>query len=105
MFIDLRDSSGIVQLVFKSDLKDFADNKRYFTKESTIAVSGVVVKRKSVNNDLSTGEYEIQVSQINLFTSAEVLPLLIEDKTDALESVRLRYRYLDIRRPCVKNIL
>ena len=105
VFIDLRDSSGIVQLVFKSDLKDFADNKRYFTKESTIAVSGVVVKRKSVNNDLSTGEYEIQVSQINLFTSAEVLPLLIEDKTDALESVRLRYRYLDIRRPCVKNVL
>ncbi|WP_029608779.1 aspartate--tRNA ligase [Mycoplasma simbae] len=91
-FIDLRDRSGIVQCVFKEDL--------HIAKESVIEVSGLVALRKSVNKDLPTGEIEIIVEKFNVFsTSLEELPFAIRDDIDAKEETRLKYRFLDLRRP------
>lgn len=105
IFIDLRDSSGIVQLVFSSNLTDYAKNKPLLTKESTIAVEGQVVLRKNINEQLNTGKYEIKVHKIRIFSTAQLLPLLVENETDALENVRLQYRYLDLRRPSLQTMI
>ncbi|BAP00991.1 aspartyl-tRNA synthetase [Mycoplasmopsis californica HAZ160_1] len=98
-FVDLRDRSGIVQCVFAEDLK--------LTKESVIEVHGNVVARKSVNKELATGEIEIIVESYTVFsTSLEELPFAIRDDIDVKEDLRLKYRYLDLRRPKMqRNII
>lgn len=104
VFIDLRDKYGIVQLVCKpeSPLYELANSLR---NEYCINVKGIVEKRESVNTNLKTGELEVILTSLNVLNKSINPPLIIQDKTDALEDLRLKYRYLDLRRPIQKNFL
>lgn len=93
LFIDLRDRSGIVQL-FVKDPSLVPDLKQ----EYLIQVKGTVTKKDVANKALATGEVEIDVSSLTIINSAETLPLIVDDVTDAGEDIRLQYRYLDLRR-------
>jgi aspartyl-tRNA synthetase len=96
VFIDLRDASGIVQVVFRAE--DVAHDLR---AEFCVQVAGTVRRRPAGNEnpDLATGEVEIEVSAIEVLSESDPLPFPIESAADLNEEVRLRYRYLDIRRP------
>jgi aspartyl-tRNA synthetase len=93
LFIDLRDRSGIVQL-FVKDPSLVPDLKQ----EYLIQVKGIVTKKDVANKALATGEVEIDVSSLTIINTAETLPLIVDDVTDAGEDIRLQYRYLDLRR-------
>lgn len=93
LFIDLRDRSGIVQL-FVKDPSLVPDLKQ----EYLIQVNGIVTKKDVANKTLATGEVEIDVSSLAIINTAETLPLIVDDVTDAGEDIRLQYRYLDLRR-------
>ncbi|TQC54197.1 aspartate--tRNA ligase [Mycoplasmopsis mucosicanis] len=98
-FIDLRDRSGIVQCVFNQDV--------HISKESVIEVEGKIAARKSVNKELKTGEIEVIVERFHIFsTSLDELPFAIRDDIDVKEDLRLKYRFLDLRRPKMqRNII
>ncbi|MFW5998521.1 MAG: aspartate--tRNA ligase [Halanaerobiaceae bacterium] len=108
IFIDLRDRSGIVQVVFNPDINkeafDKADNLR---NEYVIAVEGKVRKRPegNINVDLPTGKIEVIGKNINILEESSPLPFLIENNIKVSEEIRLKYRYLDLRRPRMKEIL
>ncbi len=108
LFIDLRDRSGIVQIVFNPDFSgealDIADKAR---NEYVLAVRGKVVERdpSTYNPNLETGEIEVQVSEIEILNPAKNPPFFIEDGVEIDESIRLKYRYLDIRRPEMQKTL
>ena len=102
VFIDLRDRYGITQLVFDSS---YADKLANIKNEYVIQVNGKVVARQSVNPNLATGEIEIEVSDLKVISESKLTPFIIADDTDALEDTRLRYRYLDIRRPVIQKEL
>jgi aspartyl-tRNA synthetase len=93
LFIDLRDRSGIVQLFIK-DPSLVPDLKQ----EYLIQVKGIVTKKDVANKALATGEVEIDVNSLTIINTAETLPLIVDDVTDAGEDIRLQYRYLDLRR-------
>ncbi len=93
LFIDLRDRSGIVQL-FVKDPSLVPDLKQ----EYLIQVKGIVTKKDVANKALATGEIEIDVNSLTIINTAETLPLIVDDVTDAGEDIRLQYRYLDLRR-------
>lgn len=101
-FIDLRDRSGIVQVVFNPDYSgealQIADKVR---SEYVLAVKGKVVKRdeETINRNLPTGEIEVQITDIEVLNAAKTPPFFIEDGVEVDESLRLKYRYLDLRRP------
>lgn len=102
VFIDLRDRTGITQLVFNEDIaKDIKDVRN----EYVLSVDGEVVERKDKNPKMDTGDIEIKVNLVKIINSAETTPLIIADETDALEDVRLKYRYLDLRRPVMQQKL
>ena len=101
-FIDLRDRSGIVQLVFDESFNEKLKNIR---QEYILQVTGTVAERKDKNPALPTGDIEILVEDFNVVNSAKVTPLIIADETDALEDTRMKYRYLDLRRPIMQNRL
>jgi aspartyl-tRNA synthetase len=92
-FLDLRDFYGVTQLVCQGE--QGIDLKPEFVVE----VEGVVVQRKNVNEQLATGEIEIQVAKIKVLNQAQLTPFQIEDQVSVLEETRLTYRYLDLRRP------
>ncbi|AKX34032.1 aspartyl-tRNA synthetase [Spiroplasma litorale] len=95
-FIDLRDLWGITQLVIEEkDLIDISNIKPEFV----IEISGVVIERKSKNFDIPTGEIEIKVSKINIINKSDLPPFEIKNNIEAQEDTRLKYRYLDLRRP------
>ncbi len=98
LFIDLRDRSGIIQVVV-NDGVEIPDVRN----EYVIQVKGVVAARSVANPKLKTGEIEVVVEQIILLNSAKTTPLIIADETDALEETRLKYRYLDLRRPVMQK--
>ena len=102
IFIDLRDRSGIIQLVVHPDNKNYevASNLK---NESVIKVTGKVCKREKANKNIKTGEIEVIVDTLVLINSASLLPFEITDNTNALEDTRLKYRYLDLRRDTLKN--
>lgn len=102
VFIDLRDREGITQLVCKEILKEITDCIR---NEYVIYAKGKVVERSSKNPNLPTGEIEIDVDELKIINKAETTPIIIADDTDALEDTRLKYRYLDLRRPCLQKAL
>ncbi|MHA6530464.1 aspartate--tRNA ligase [Paenibacillus sp. BAC0078] len=102
LFIDLRDRSGIVQIVFNPDYSgealQIADKVR---SEYVLAVTGKVVKRddETINPNLPTGEIEVQITNIEVLNAAKTPPFFIEDGVEVDESLRMKYRYLDLRRP------
>ncbi|MDR1795006.1 MAG: aspartate--tRNA ligase [Erysipelotrichaceae bacterium] len=100
VFIDLRDRYGITQIVFNESLTEAIKDVR---NEYILQVSGEVVKRQDPNLKMATGEIEVAVKTVKILNSANTTPLIIADETDALEEVRLKYRYLDLRRPVVQQ--
>ncbi|MEK7228939.1 MAG: aspartate--tRNA ligase [Candidatus Binatota bacterium] len=102
IFVDLRDRSGVIQVVFNPEI-DPASHERakQIRSEDVLAVRGSLTKRppETVNRELSTGEVELSVRELRLLNASQVPPFLIEDETDANENTRLKYRYLDLRRP------
>jgi len=102
IFIDLRDRSGITQIVFNPEVDGASHEKaRQLRAEDVIGVRGVLTRRpeETVNRDLATGEVELSVRQLKLLNASQVPPFTIDDETDANENTRLKYRYLDLRRP------
>lgn len=103
VFIDLRDRYGITQLVFNEDIAAQISDVR---NEYVLQVKGTVVERKDKNPKLETGEIEVVVSEVKIINTAITTPMIIADETDALEDTRLKYRYLDLRRPVLqKNLI
>lgn len=108
IFIDLRDRSGLVQVVFNPDLNQEAfDRANKLRAEFVIAVSGKVGPRPAgnINAELPTGEIEIRGQDLKILDSAKTPPFHILDQLDVSEDLRLKYRYLDLRRPKMKDII
>ena len=104
IFVDLRDRFGVTQLVIKPD-NPFYQEALKLRNEFVIEVKGVVIERESKNKNMHTGSVEVEVNHLNIFSKAENPPMIIANETDALEDTRLKYRYLDLRRPVMQNYL
>ena len=98
VFIDLRDRSGLIQIMVK-DSENLVDIRN----EYVIQVKGEVAKREVANKNMATGEIEVIANEIKLINTAKTTPMIIADETDALEDTRLKYRYLDLRRPMMQH--
>lgn len=106
IFVDLRDRSGICQIVFDTAVSEEAFEKANgIRSEYVIAITGEVRKRESVNNNLPTGQVEIFASALKILCEADVPPIHIDDNDEANERLRLKYRYLDLRKPKMQNYL
>lgn len=107
VWVDLRDRYGITQLVFDEERtsKDLFEKAKSLGREFVIQVKGEVIERSSKNPKILTGEIEILVEELNVLNEAELPPFTIEDETDGGEELRMKYRYLDIRRNPVKDKL
>jgi aspartyl-tRNA synthetase len=108
MWIDLRDRYGITQLIFSEEKSDAAlfEKARELGREFVIQVKGKVIERSSKNPNLPTGDIEIEVSELTVLNPAKLPPFTIEDDTDGGDDLRMKYRYLDLRRsPVQKNIV
>ena len=97
IFIDLRDQYGITQLTIDHESHGF-EKAISLRQEFVVHITGIVVERKSKNLSLRTGEIEVQIDEIEIINSSENPPIQVIDTTDSLESTRLKYRYLDLRR-------
>lgn len=105
-FVDLRDRYGITQLVFnENEDKELCDSANRLGREFCIQVTGVVNERQSKNANLPTGDIEIIASQLNVLSESETPPFTIEENTDGGDDIRMKYRYLDLRRPNVRKNL
>ena len=106
-WVDLRDRYGITQLVFDADRtdKNLMEAARNLGREFVIQVTGTVIERASKNPNMPTGEIEILATALTVLSTAKVPPFTIEDETDGGEELRMKYRYLDLRRNPVKNKL
>ncbi len=105
IFIDLRDRYGMTQLVVnpetaKPEVLEAANKVR---NEYVVAVKGEVTERQSKNPNMPTGDIEVVLDELTIISEAEMTPLIIADETDALEDTRLKYRYLDLRRPVMQK--
>ena len=107
IYLDLRDRYGITQLYFDEERtsKDLMEKASKLGREYVIQVKGTVVERASKNPNIPTGDIELLVSELTILNTSLVPPFTIEDKTDGGDDVRMKYRYLDIRRNPVKNSL
>ena len=105
-FVDLRDRYGITQLVFnEASNKQLCDDANKLGREYCIQVKGVVAERQSKNDKLDTGSIEINVEELNVLSPSLTPPFTIEDDTDGGDDLRMKYRYLDLRRSCVRKNL
>ena len=104
IFFDLRDRSGLIQVVVRPDNKAY-DLLSCLKNESVVKVEGKVVERESKNLSMLTGEIEIDLNNLTVLSEASDIPFEITDETNALEDTRLKYRYLDIRRNPIKDRL
>lgn len=105
-FADLRDRYGITQLVFNDSIDaDLCERANHLGREFVVQVKGTVSERESKNANLPTGEIEIIAEELTVLNSAETPPFTIEDNTDGGDDLRMRYRYLDLRRPMVRKNL
>lgn len=102
VFIDLRDRTGITQILVDETLTDAVKSVR---NEYILNVEGTVIERTSKNANLPTGEIEVKAEKIEIINTAAQTPFIIADETDALEDTRLKYRYLDLRRPVLQQKL
>jgi aspartyl-tRNA synthetase len=107
VWVDLRDRFGMTQLVFDEERtsKSMLEQAQKLGREFVIKVKGTVIERASKNPNMATGDIEILVSELTILNEAMVPPFTIEDETDGGEELRMKYRYLDIRRNPVKNNL
>lgn len=105
-FVDLRDRYGITQLVFNEEVNDaLCARANKLGREDVIQIKGEVNERESKNKNLSTGEIEIIVSELTVLNASATPPFTIEDNTDGGDDIRMKYRYLDLRRACVRKNL
>ncbi|PKG41252.1 aspartate--tRNA ligase [Psychroflexus sp. MES1-P1E] len=107
IWVDLRDRYGLTQLVFDSDRtpKDIMEKAKSLGREFVIQAEGTVIERISKNKSITTGDIEVLVEKLTILNISETPPFTIEDETDGGEDLRMKYRYLDIRRNPVKNKL
>jgi aspartyl-tRNA synthetase len=108
IFVDLRDRTGILQIVFNSDLKEELFRKaEKIRNEYVLAVTGKVARRaqEAVNPKMATGQIEVMVEEFKILSEAETPPIYIEEDSDVNEATRLKYRYLDLRRPDMQRNL
>jgi aspartyl-tRNA synthetase len=108
IFVDLRDRGGITQVVFNPETSSEAHNLAHdIRSEFVLAVTGKVSPRpgNTVNPKLPTGEIEVVVNDLAILNQAKTPPFMIEDETEVAENLRLKYRYLDLRRPSVQKVL
>lgn len=102
VFLDLRDRSGIIQILIDPEKIDIHDVRN----EYVLQVYGTIQKKDVENKNLATGAIEVVAEKVNIINTAETTPMIIADETDALEDTRLKYRYLDLRRPILqKNLM
>ena len=105
-FVDLRDRYGLTQLAFnEEDNKELTEKARKLGREFVIQITGKVIERTSKNKNIPTGEVEILVSSLAVLNAAKLPPFTIEDDTDGGEDLRMKYRYLDLRRGAVRRNL
>ncbi len=104
LFIDLRDRYGTTQLTCKPDnsVHGLAETLK---SEYVVQVTGLVVERESKNPNMETGDIEVELTELTILSEANQPPMIIADKTDALEDFRMKYRYLDLRRPIMQHNL
>ena len=107
MWVDLRDRYGVTQLIFDQERtpSDVIDLAKTLGREFVINITGSVIERNSKNDIMSTGDIEVLVSELKILNSSITPPFTIEDESDGGEELRMKYRYLDIRREPVKNNL
>ena len=105
-FIDLRDRYGITQLAFNQEVNaELCEKANHLGREYVIQITGAVAERYSKNANMPTGDIEIIVSELNVLNEAATPPFTIEDETDGGDDLRMKYRYLDLRRACVRKNL
>lgn len=107
IWVDLRDRYGITQLMFeeKNLAPELVEKVRSLGREFVIAAKGTVIERLSKNDKIATGDIEIKVSSFEILNAAKLPPFLIEDETDGGDDIRMKYRYLDLRRNAVRKNL
>lgn len=106
IFVDLRDRYGITQLAFSDDAPEELRQKAgHLGREYVVQATGVVAERYSKNSKIATGDIEIIVSELNIVSESQTPPFTIEDNTDGGDELRMKYRYLDLRRSCVRKNL
>lgn len=106
IFVDLRDRTGIVQVIFGEEInKEAFEKANAIRSEFCLAVTGKVVLRESPNPEMPTGLIEIKAEALRILSVSDTPPIYIRENLDAAESVRLKYRYLDLRRPDMQKIL
>ena len=104
-FIDLRDRTGIMQIVFGEEInKEAFEKAKSVRPEYCISVTGEVVLREAPNNNMETGLVELKCESIKIFSESDTPPIYIKEGLDAAENIRLKYRYLDLRRPDMQRI-
>ena len=105
-FVDVRDRYGITQLVFNQDVNaDLCDKANKLGREWVIQITGTVLARSNKNSNLPTGDIELNVDELNILNASETPPFTIEDETDGGDDIRMKYRYLDLRRGAVRRNL
>ena len=102
VFIDLRDREGITQVTFDETMTEQIKDVR---NEYILKVEGTVALKENPNDKLATGKIEVKAETVEIINTAKTTPIIIADDTDALEDTRLKYRYLDLRRPYLQNML
>ena len=103
-FVDLRDRYGITQLAFNNDVSvELCEQAKKLGREFVIQAKGIVTERSSKNKNIPTGEIEINVTELTVLKEAKLPPFTIEDETDGGEELRMKYRFLDLRRNPLKN--
>ena len=105
-FIDLRDITGIIQLSFSEEIsKEAFEKAQTVRNEFVLAAKGTVVMRSAVNDKIKTGKIEVQVTELRILDEAQTPPIAVEENSNVKDEVRLKYRYLDLRRPDVQRNL
>ncbi len=105
IFCDLRDKEGILQVVFKEESsKEAYEKADRLRNEFCILVRGTVARRESVNDNMPTGQVELIAEELKILSESETPPIYIKENLDAAENIRLKYRYLDLRRPDMQRI-
>lgn len=105
MFIDLRDRYGITQLKIAPENKECYDTANRLGQEFVISVTGKVIQRESINKNIPTGEIEIDVNELEVLNESEIPPFVIEEDVKASDELRLKFRYLDLRRKTISDNL